>query len=68
MAETAFPRKAKLFVSLLLIVAAFAMYWGWGLMYGTWNIVAKESMGVYAIVIILSAFGILGLLLSWKQK
>ncbi|MDD1747794.1 MAG: hypothetical protein LUQ16_08535 [Methanomassiliicoccales archaeon] len=68
MAETAFPRKAKLFISLLLIVAAFAMYWGWGLMYGTWNIVARESMGVYAIVITLLAFGILGLLLSLKQK
>jgi uncharacterized membrane protein YphA (DoxX/SURF4 family) len=68
MAETAFPRKAKLFLSLLLITAAFAMYWGWGLIYGTWNIVAKDSMGVYAIVMILLAFGILGLLLSWKQK
>jgi hypothetical protein len=68
MAETAFPRKAKLFLSLLLITAAFAMYWGWGLIYGTWNIIAKDSMGVYAIVMILLTFGILGLLLTWKQK
>ncbi|HUL38789.1 MAG TPA: hypothetical protein VLU38_00715 [Methanomassiliicoccales archaeon] len=68
MAETAFPRKAKLFLSLLLIVAAFAMYWGWGLMYGTWDIFARESMGVYAIVVTLFAFGLLGLLLTWKQK
>ncbi len=70
MAETAtpFPRKAKVFLSLLLIVAAFAMYWGWGLIYGTWDIFARESMGVYAIVVTLLAFGILGLLLTWKQK
>lgn len=68
MAETAFPRKAKLTLSLILIIGAFAMYWGWGLMYGTWNILAKESMGVYAIVVTLLAFGILGVLLSWKQK
>jgi hypothetical protein len=68
MAETAFPRKAKLTFSLILIIGAFAMYWGWGLMYGTWNILAKESMGVYAIVVTLLAFGILGVLLSWKQK
>lgn len=70
MAETAtvLPKKAKLFLSVLLIVAAFAMYWGWGLMYGTWNLFARESMGVYAIVVVLLTFGILGLLLTWKQK
>lgn len=68
MAEAAFPKKAKVAISLALIIAAFAMYWGWGLMYGTWDIIAKESMGVYAIVVTLLAFGILGLLLSWKQK
>jgi hypothetical protein len=68
MAETAFPRKAKLGLSLLLIIGAFAMYWGWGLMYGTWNIFSKDSVGVYAIVVTLLGFGVLGLLLSWKQK
>ncbi len=68
MAETAFPKKAKVALSLALIVAAFAMYWGWGLIYGTWNLFARESMGVYAIVIVLLSFGVLGLLLSWKQK
>ena len=66
--ESGFPRKAKLALSMLLIIAAFAMYWGWGLFYGTWNLLAKESMGVYAIVVVLLAFGVLGLLLAWKQK
>jgi predicted Co/Zn/Cd cation transporter (cation efflux family) len=63
-----FPRKAKLAISVLLIIAGFAMYWAWGLIYGSWNILEKEFIGVYSIVVVLIVFGILGLLLSRKQK
>ncbi|MEM0448741.1 MAG: hypothetical protein QW520_02845 [Methanomassiliicoccales archaeon] len=68
MAENVFPKKAKLWLSLLLILGGFAMWWGWGLMYGTWNIFERESMGVYAIVVTLLGLGMLGLLLVWKQR
>lgn len=63
-----FPRKAKLAISVLLIISGFAMYWAWGLIYGSWNILEKEFIGVYSIVVVLIVFGILGLLLSRKQK
>ncbi|MCJ7517249.1 MAG: hypothetical protein MUO18_04710 [Methanomassiliicoccales archaeon] len=63
-----FPRKAKLAISVLLIIAGFAMYWAWGLIYGSWNILEKEFIGVYSIVVVLIVFGVLGLLLSRKQK
>lgn len=68
MDESAFPRRAKMAISVILIIAGFAMYWAWGLIYGSWNIFDREFIGVYAIVIVLIAFGILGLLLSFKQK
>lgn len=63
-----FPRKAKIAISVLLIIAGFAMYWTWGLIYGSWNILEKEFIGVYSIVVVLIIFGVLGLLLSRKQK
>ncbi|MDH7509148.1 MAG: hypothetical protein QHH00_07095 [Methanomassiliicoccales archaeon] len=68
MAESQFPRKLKIVLSLILIIAGFAMYWAWGLLYGSWNIFQKEFIGVYSIVIVLFGFGILGLILSLKGK
>lgn len=68
MDESAFPRRAKMAISAILIIAGFVMYWTWGIIYGSWNIFDREFIGVYAIVIVLVAFGILGLLLSVKQK
>ncbi len=67
MAESAFPRRVKTALSLLLIIGAFAMYWGWGLIYGSWNIFDASNMGVYAIVVVLLAFGVFGLLLVRAQ-
>jgi len=61
-----FPRKAKMAISILLIVSGFAMYWAWGLIYGSWNIFEREFIGVYTIVVVLIVFGVLGLLLSRK--
>ena len=43
------------------------MYWGWGLIYGSWNIFDPSNMGVYAIVVALLAFGVFGLLLVRAQ-
>ncbi len=61
-----FPRKAKIAISIILIVAGIAMYWAWGLIYGSWNIFEKEFIGVYTVVVVLIVFGVLGLLLSRK--
>jgi hypothetical protein len=63
-----FPKKAKMVISVLLIVAGFAMYWAWGLIYGSWNIFEKEFIGVYTIVVVLIIFGVLGLLLSFTRR
>jgi hypothetical protein len=63
-----FPKKAKMAISVLLIVAGFAMYWAWGLIYGSWNIFEKEFIGVYTIVVVLIIFGVLGLLLSFTRR
>jgi hypothetical protein len=63
-----FPKKAKMVISVLLIVAGFAMYWAWGLIYGSWNIFEKEFIGVYTIVVVLIVFGVLGLLLSFTRR
>jgi hypothetical protein len=63
-----FPKKAKMAISVLLIIAGFAMYWAWGLIYGSWNIFEKEFIGVYTIVVVLIIFGVLGLLLSFTRR
>jgi hypothetical protein len=64
MEENAFPKKVKLALSIILIVGALAFYWAWGVLYNSWNIFDGSNMGVYAIVVIMLAFGILGLLLT----
>ncbi len=63
MEEDAFPKKVKLALSLILIVGALAFYWAWGIAYNSWNIFDGTNMGVYSIVVIMLAFGILGLFL-----
>jgi hypothetical protein len=67
MEETAFPKKAKVAFSLLLIIGAISFYLGWGLYYNSWNIFEPTSMGVYAIFVVMLAFGLLGLLLTSRQ-
>jgi hypothetical protein len=68
MAESAFPRRVKTALSLLLIIGGLCMYIGWGILYGSWNILDSSNMGVYVITVTLLAFGILGLLLVSKQQ
>lgn len=68
MAESAFPRKVKTALSLLLIIGGLCMYVGWGIIYGSWDIFKPENMGVYTIVVTMLAFGLLGLLLVSRQQ
>ena len=67
MADNLFPQKAKMGLSLLLIVGGILMYVGWGIAYGSWNMFDKNYIGVYAIVVVLLALGVLGTLLSREK-
>ena len=67
MADNLFPQKAKMGLSLLLIVGGILMYVGWGIAYGSWNMFDKNYIGVYAIVVVLLALGVLGILLSREK-
>ncbi len=46
-----------------LLALGIIMYFGWGIFYGTWNLFERGNMGVYAVVIILVGFGLVGMLL-----
>ena len=63
-AET--PRKILFAFSILLIMAGLIMYFVWGILYNSWNILLVENMGVYAVTVILICFGIVGAFLYSK--
>jgi hypothetical protein len=67
MAESNLPKRFTLILSLLLIVGAIAFWVAWGVTYDGWNIFSSTYMGVYAIFIVMLAFGLLGLAL-YKLK
>jgi hypothetical protein len=67
MAESNLPKRFTLILSLLLIVGAIAFWIAWGVGFEGWNIFSSEYMGVYAIVVVMLAFGLLGLAL-YKLK
>ncbi len=50
-----------------LFTLGLIMYFGWGIYFGTWNVFDPRNIGVYAIVVILVAFGIVGMLLYYKE-
>lgn len=58
-----FARKVTLGFFTLLLVAGIAVYWIWGVLYGTWNPLEQGNMGIYTIYVPLIGFGILGILL-----
>ncbi len=60
------PRKILFAFSILLIMAGLIMYFVWGILYNSWNILLVENMGVYAVTIILICFGIVGAFLYSK--
>jgi len=61
--EPALPRKVAMAFYIFLLILGIMMYVGWGIYYGSWNILAAENIGVYAIVVIMVGFGIAGILL-----
>lgn len=61
-----FARKVTLGFFTLLLVAGIAVYWIWGVLYGTWNPLEQGNMGIYTIYVPLIGFGILGILLYRK--
>jgi len=67
MAESNLPKRFTLILSLLLIVGAIAFLVAWGVTYDGWNIFSSTYMGVYAIFMVMLAFGLLGLAL-YKLK
>lgn len=68
MAEVAFPEKAQKVLSILLIIGGVAMYIGWGIAYGSWNLFEPRFIPIYAIVVIMILFGGLGLLLLKNKQ
>jgi CHASE2 domain-containing sensor protein len=51
-----------------LILVGISFYIGWGLFFQTWNLFDPEAAGVYAVLIVLVGFGIVGTLLySMKE-
>ncbi len=67
MAESNLPKRFTLIISLLFIVGAVAFLVAWGVTYDGWNIFSSTYMGVYAIFMVMLAFGLLGLAL-YKLK
>lgn len=66
--EEAFSRRvAVAFYAFLLILGIF-FYLAWGIIFGTWDITRPESVGVYALTVILVGFGIVGLLLYGRRQ
>ncbi len=68
MENSEFIKNLKMFLSIALIFMGFVMFYVWGLVYGSWNIFAKEYIGVYSIVIVLVLSGIVGLLLTVRKS
>ena len=63
MAEAELPNKAIKFLSILLIIGGLAVYVVWGIAFGSWNMFEARFIPIYAIMIVMVAFGALGLLL-----
>lgn len=68
MEETTFPKRVKVALSLLLVIGALCFYISWGLIYNSWNVFDPVNMGVYAIFVVMLAFGLLGLALVSRQE
>jgi len=64
MADFIFPQKAIKALSLLMIFGGIGIYVGWGIIYGSWNIIESKFIPLFAIMVIMVLFGILGILLN----
>ena len=47
----------------LILALGLAIYIGWGLMYGSWNIFDRSNLGIYATTVLLCGFGLVGMIL-----
>lgn len=63
----AFPKKVAFAFYAFLIVLGLLMYVGWGMYFGSWDLLAPQNIGVYSIVVILIGFGITGVLLYSRR-
>ena len=50
-----------------LFILGILMYLGWGIYFGSWNLFEAQNIGVYSIVIVLIGFGLVGMLLYYKD-
>ena len=57
------PKKYLLGFYTLLLAMGVIVYVAWGLMYGSWNLVERTNLGIYAVTIILVGFGVVGIIL-----
>jgi hypothetical protein len=63
------PKKYLIGFYSLLLALGLIIYLAWGIMYGSWNIFARENLGIYALTVLLVGFGIVGILLyTMNQK
>ncbi len=63
MAEVEFPHRIAFLFYLGLFMAGVILYLIWGFVYGAWNLFAADWIGVYAAIVILVGFGLVGMLL-----
>ena len=63
MAEVHIPRRIAFLFYLLLFLGGIIFYISWGLAYSSWNLLDHRWVGVYAVVIMLVGFGLVGMLL-----
>lgn len=64
MAESKFSKRGIQALSILLIIGAIALYVGWGIAYGSWNMFAPKYIPIYSLTVIMAVFGVFGLLLT----
>jgi hypothetical protein len=65
-AESVLTRRLAFGFYTLLLLLGILFYFSWGVLYGTWNPLTKENIGVYAVTVVLVGFGLTGMLLYRK--
>ena len=68
MEENTFPKKVEMGIAVLLLISGIALYLGWAIWYGAWNLFDVNYIGLYSLVIVMVLFGILGILLLRERK
>lgn len=63
-----FQRKAIFSFYMFLLIGGIALYWIWGLLYGTWNPFTHGNIAIYVVCAPMIVFGIIGMLLYKKKS